>query len=153
MPRRFEHYGELRVFGEFDPDAVTEQLGVPPSWIERAEERTPTGRLREVRSRWVWRTPTRTGPFAEDVALEVLDQFESSSEALKRLVEPELSGATLSIVVRMVVPPDHPHDDLGHTPMLSFSSNTLARLAALHVTLLILPFIYLVSEDDEDDPT
>lgn len=139
------------MFGEFDPDAVTEQLGVSPSWIERTEESTPTGRLRDVRSLWVWTTRTRTGPFAEDVALEVLGQFESSSEALRRLVEPELSGTKFSIVVRMRVPPDHPHDELGHTPALFFSFNTLA---ALHVALAILPFVHLVSElDGDDDPT
>lgn len=153
MRKGWDQYGQLIVYGEFDPDVVTEHLGVAPSRIERAGDPTPTRGLRDVRSSWVWRTPTRTGPFAEDVALEVLDQFESRSEALRRLVEPELSGATLGIVVRMAVPADHPRDDLAPTPTLIFSSSTLTRMAALHVTLAILPFVYRTEElDDEHDP-
>ncbi|MCW3157394.1 DUF4279 domain-containing protein [Micropruina sonneratiae] len=153
MCRSSDQYGQLTVHGEFDPDAVTEQLGVAPARINRAGDPTPTAGLRDVRSIWEWRTPTRSGPFADDVALEVLDQFESRADALTRLVEPELSGATLSIVVRMAVPSDHPGNDLSPAPTLIFSPDILARMAALPVTLAILPYVYVSDElPDDNDP-
>ncbi len=153
MRRNWDQYGELTAYGEFHPDAVTEQLGVAPSRIERAGDPTQIGVVRDIHSRWVWRTPTRTGLGAKDVALEVLDQFESRAGALRRLVESELSGATLAIVVRMAVPPDHPGDDLSHAPNLIFSSDILARMAALHVTLGILPYVYVAEKlVDGSDP-
>lgn len=145
--RRVEQLAELIIHSEddgFDPELVTQILGLTPASSQRKGERLRSGRTRDW-SAWCWQTPQLVEVDSEVLVRLVLDRFEAVSDRLQDV----RSRWDVTVQVGLVVHcygTLHSDADDGvwadvPTPSLSFESGTVRRLVALDASLDIDEYI------------
>ncbi|MFT4294244.1 MAG: DUF4279 domain-containing protein [Micropruina sp.] len=141
----FEVYGELALHGDFDPDAITRELGIEPTRAHRRGDLLFGGRTAPS-GLWVWETESRINADSDDLAREVLDRIELTAETFRALKERHSISASLEIVPTMHVLLDDEDGEpgiLATTPAHWFSVETLTRVAAYGLELDIDEYVHL----------
>jgi len=145
--RRVEQLGELIIHSVddgFDPELVSQILGLTPARSYRRGERSRGGRIRDW-SAWCWQTPQLVEVDSEVLVALVLDRFEAVSERLRDV----RSRWDVTVQVGLVVHCYGTMQSEGDkgvwadvpSPSLSFESGTVGRLAALDVSLDIDQYV------------
>jgi len=140
---RVEQRAELVAFpavegDDFEPDALSELLGITPTRIYRRGEVGSNGRVRPY-SLWMWETPERVEHDSEVLIHEVLDTFEPLAGQLSQArsdwgLEFQI-GLAISMHGSIEVDPDGTLDAVVSTQALYLSPETLRRLTALGCAL------------------
>jgi hypothetical protein len=146
---RVEQRAELVAYpteetGDFDPDALTELLGITPTRVYRRGEGLKSGRVRPY-SAWMWETAERVEHDSELLIQEVLDTFEPVADELADA----RAGWSLDLRVGLVISmygsieadPDGTSGAMVSTPALYLSPETLRRLAELGCALDIDSYV------------
>jgi hypothetical protein len=140
---RVEQRAELVAFpadelDDFDPDALTESLGVRPTTVHRKGDVLESGRVRPF-NMWMWETPERVEPDSEVLVREVLERFEPVAgrlaEAGTRWGLSFQVGLVISTYGSTGLEPEGTPGAVVPAPALYLSSETLRRLSALDCAL------------------
>ena len=146
---RVEQRAELVAFpaqetDDFEPDAVSELLGITPTNVYRRGEVLRGGRVRP-HSRWVWETAKRVEHDGELLIQEVLDTFEpladQLAEAQARWGLDVQVGLVISVYGTIQADPDGSSGAVVSTPALYMSPGTLRRLTELGCALEIDTYV------------
>lgn len=140
---RVEQRAELvaypaRETDDFEPDALSQLLGVAPTNVYRRGEVLRSGRVRPF-SAWIWKTAERIEHDSELLVQEVLDTFEplagQLTEARTRWGLEVQVGLVISMYGSIEAAPDGSSGAVVSTPTLYLSPATLRRLADLGCAL------------------
>lgn len=129
---------------DFEPDAFSALLGIPPTTVYRRGEVLRSGRARPY-SAWIWKTAERVEHDSELLIQEVLDIFEPLAG---RLAEARAEwgldvqvGLVISMYGSIESNPDGSSRAVVSTPALYLSPETLRRLAELGCALDIDTYV------------
>ena len=91
MKKPNECYAYFCVSGSFDPDVITERVGMKPTKSSREGELLPRSELKRKTSRWDLHSRLERTSGLEEHIRDVLDQLDSNGAAFERLSN-ELGG-------------------------------------------------------------
>jgi hypothetical protein len=91
MKKPNECYAYFCVSGSFDPDQITERVGVKPTESHREGELLPRGTMRRKTGRWSLFSRLERSASLEQHIADVLDQLDSNAAAFE-LLSSELDG-------------------------------------------------------------
>lgn len=130
---------------DFDPDLITQTLGIEPARTRRRGELGSHGEPR-LFSTWSWLTPRRIEFSSEAVLIELLNHVEPKADALTVAANRYDVEYFVCLVIEMhgfvETGSEGKPDFLVATPAVVFQPATLARLSALNLGLTFDQYVY-----------
>ena len=123
MAKTNECYAYLRIDGPFDPQMITQRVGIDPTQGALEGSLIPGTKLRRKTSRWSLHSRLPRAAALENHATDVLDQLDANPEAFRSVCKE--FGAFLELVGFF----------RDYYPGLVMESSLVERLASYHLTL------------------
>ncbi|GAB7043437.1 MULTISPECIES: DUF4279 domain-containing protein [Catenuloplanes] len=128
------------------PDEITEIVGLQPTEAHRRGD-PATGRPwpRHRSSAWRYEQPAAATYDTEDVVRRLLDAIEPHADGIRAACRTLGLGARAEVVIEMHATRKNTYDDalVVTTPAISYSAETVARLAALDLSIDHDQYVFL----------